>query len=268
MNTMTMDSRSVHKVVVAAAIATIFVTATTVFIKHAQDESSAPVAESTAPIVSETAAQAPLTQATDSSMPAAPIPAEPSASSTAPSSPMPASMPVPAATSEQQAKQAPPVIKIAVSAGSANISAKSSALPDRTTRSSNPPVAAPDLPVSVESATSAVTGNADSSVTSSGNAGEAMVLTTDRTTSVPPATSAVTPSPAETDDTITSKVNDQLSSDSVARELHVAVSTTNGVVSLTGTAPNQEAIDRAKELAANVRNVARVDTTGLTVSMN
>jgi hyperosmotically inducible protein len=47
---------------------------------------------------------------------------------------------------------------------------------------------------------------------------------------------------------------------------HVDVTTTNGVVSLAGSVPSQDAVDQARTAAQRVAGVKHVDASALTVS--
>ena len=79
---------------------------------------------------------------------------------------------------------------------------------------------------------------------------------------------AATTSPADADGAITRTVRAQLAGDNTLKDLQIDVNTAAGVVALRGTAPDQAAVDHARELASGVPNVQRVDTTALTVSGN
>lgn len=61
------------------------------------------------------------------------------------------------------------------------------------------------------------------------------------------------------DATITAKVNAALAADDQLKALAIDVDTTNGLVQLTGTAPNAEARERATTLARAVDGVVQVD---------
>ncbi|HWY25689.1 MAG TPA: BON domain-containing protein [Nevskia sp.] len=64
---------------------------------------------------------------------------------------------------------------------------------------------------------------------------------------------------AITDTAITAKVKARLLEDSRLKKSHVSVTTTNGAVTLTGTAPSSDAAAAAKELASGVDGVKSVD---------
>lgn len=66
------------------------------------------------------------------------------------------------------------------------------------------------------------------------------------------------------DEWITTKIKSQLMSDrSVERGSDISVSTSDGVVRLSGSAKTQEALDHAKSVAHNVKGVKSVDTSEL-----
>jgi hyperosmotically inducible protein len=68
------------------------------------------------------------------------------------------------------------------------------------------------------------------------------------------------------DSWITTKVKSDLLADKVTQGFDVKVATTNGVVALTGSLPNEAAVNHAKAVALQVDGVKSVDTTGLNVS--
>lgn len=64
---------------------------------------------------------------------------------------------------------------------------------------------------------------------------------------------------------ITTKVKSGLLADSVTKGLDIGVSTSNGVVALSGTVSSQDAVDHAEDLARKVKGVKSVDSSGLKV---
>jgi hyperosmotically inducible periplasmic protein len=72
-----------------------------------------------------------------------------------------------------------------------------------------------------------------------------------------------------TDDWITTRIKTELFADrTVQGDSNISVSTSHGVVRLTGTAVSKEAYDQAKSVAQNVKGVSSVDTSGLRVGSN
>ena len=67
------------------------------------------------------------------------------------------------------------------------------------------------------------------------------------------------------DSWITTKVKSELLADSVSKGFKVNVETKHGVVILTGTLVNQDAINHVKNIAGKVEGVKDVDTTALVV---
>ena len=65
------------------------------------------------------------------------------------------------------------------------------------------------------------------------------------------------------DSWITTKVKSDLLADSVTKGLDISVKTSNGVVALSGTVANQDAVDHAEEVAKKVKGVKSVDSSGL-----
>ena len=67
------------------------------------------------------------------------------------------------------------------------------------------------------------------------------------------------------DSWITTKVKSELATAKGVKSMDISVKTVDGVVTLTGTQPDQAAIDKAVAAAQKVKGVQRVDSTGLTV---
>jgi hyperosmotically inducible periplasmic protein len=65
------------------------------------------------------------------------------------------------------------------------------------------------------------------------------------------------------DSWITTKVKSEILSDSVSKGFDVSVKTVHGVVILSGTLANQDAIDHVKDMAEKVKGVKSVDITDL-----
>jgi hyperosmotically inducible periplasmic protein len=73
--------------------------------------------------------------------------------------------------------------------------------------------------------------------------------------------------PGKTDDTwITTKVKSELATTKGIKSNDISVSTTDGVVSLTGTASSSAEKTKAEGVAKKVKGVKSVDASGLTVS--
>jgi osmotically-inducible protein OsmY len=71
---------------------------------------------------------------------------------------------------------------------------------------------------------------------------------------------------ANPDRLITSAVQSQIASDSVSQAANLAVTTINGVVILTGTVPNADAVEHVKQVVQQVKDVKGVDATAVRVS--
>ncbi|MHB1529608.1 MAG: BON domain-containing protein [Acidiferrobacteraceae bacterium] len=65
---------------------------------------------------------------------------------------------------------------------------------------------------------------------------------------------------------ITTKVKSEILANSVSKGFDVNVKTIRGVVILKGVLPNQEAINRVKDIAQKVDDVKSVDTSSLTIA--
>jgi hyperosmotically inducible periplasmic protein len=75
--------------------------------------------------------------------------------------------------------------------------------------------------------------------------------------------SCVENSEAGTHEWITTKIKGQLLADrSVERGSDINVKTSDGVVTLSGTASSRDALDHARDIARNVKGVKSVDTSG------
>ena len=72
---------------------------------------------------------------------------------------------------------------------------------------------------------------------------------------------------ATSDIQITSAVKSEIASDSSSKDANVGVTTTNGVVVLTGTLATQDAIDHIKGIAEKVQDVKSVDTSALKITI-
>jgi hyperosmotically inducible protein len=70
------------------------------------------------------------------------------------------------------------------------------------------------------------------------------------------------------DSWITTKVKSKVLADSVSKGVDVSVKTLHGVVVLSGSLPNQDAIEHVKDIAAKVEGVKSVDISDLKVSGN
>jgi hyperosmotically inducible protein len=68
---------------------------------------------------------------------------------------------------------------------------------------------------------------------------------------------------AASDSQITTDVKSELASDNLSKEVNIGVTTTHGVVALTGTLASQNAIDHVKDVAGKVKDVKSVDTSAL-----
>ena len=71
---------------------------------------------------------------------------------------------------------------------------------------------------------------------------------------------------AAPDSSITAAVKSQLAADSAIQGYEVGVTTTLGVVALSGTVATQAAIDHVRDVAASVKDVKSVDTSGMKVT--
>ena len=70
---------------------------------------------------------------------------------------------------------------------------------------------------------------------------------------------------AALDGVITTEVKSQLAADSSGKDVDIGVTTTHGVVVLTGTVLTQDAIDHARGVAEKVKDVKSVDTSAMMI---
>jgi osmotically-inducible protein OsmY len=86
-------------------------------------------------------------------------------------------------------------------------------------------------------------------------------------TSHPPARRAQLPDDAAavaaSDSQITTDVKSEIAGDSLIKDVNIGVTTTRGIVALTGRLPSQDTIDHAKDVAGKVKDVKSVDTSAL-----
>jgi len=68
------------------------------------------------------------------------------------------------------------------------------------------------------------------------------------------------------DGQITLDVKSEIAVNSLTRDVNIGVSTTDGVVALTGNLASQDAIDHVKDMVARVKDVKSVDTSALIVA--
>jgi hyperosmotically inducible protein len=71
---------------------------------------------------------------------------------------------------------------------------------------------------------------------------------------------------AAADSQITTDVKSQIAGDSVSKDANIGVTTTHGVVALTGNLASQDAIDHVKDVAGKVKDVKSVDSSALVLA--
>jgi hyperosmotically inducible protein len=72
--------------------------------------------------------------------------------------------------------------------------------------------------------------------------------------------------PAASDSRITTELKSQFAADSISKDVDIGVTTTQGVVVLTGTLVTQDAIDHVKNVAEKVKDVKSVDASAMKVT--
>ena len=68
---------------------------------------------------------------------------------------------------------------------------------------------------------------------------------------------------AASDSQITTDVKSEIAGDSLSKDANIGVTTTHGVVALTGNLASQDAIDHVKDVAGKVKDVKSVDASAL-----
>jgi hyperosmotically inducible protein len=91
-------------------------------------------------------------------------------------------------------------------------------------------------------------------------------LTTTPATSSSPADVGTSTELASSDSQITTDVKSQLAADNLSKDVIIGVTTTQGVVALTGTLVSQNAIDHVKDVAGKVKDVKSVDASALVLA--
>jgi hyperosmotically inducible periplasmic protein len=71
---------------------------------------------------------------------------------------------------------------------------------------------------------------------------------------------------AASDSSITTSVKSEIAADSASKDVDIGVSTTNGVVVLTGTLASKDAIEHVKDVAGKVKDVKSVDASALKIA--
>ena len=71
---------------------------------------------------------------------------------------------------------------------------------------------------------------------------------------------------ADSDSRITAELKSQFAADSISKDVDIGVTTTQGVVVLTGTLVTQDAIDHVKNVAEKVKDVKSVDASAMTLT--
>lgn len=71
---------------------------------------------------------------------------------------------------------------------------------------------------------------------------------------------------APSDSEITADVKSQIAGDGLSKDADIGVTTTDGVVALTGSLASQDAIDHVKDVVGKIKNVKSVDASALTLA--
>ena len=98
------------------------------------------------------------------------------------------------------------------------------------------------------------------------NVVELTIPPTDGTTATDAQEGATGNEPAGSDSRITTEVKSQFAADSISKDVDIGVTTTQGVVVLTGTLVTQDAIDHVRNVAQQVKDVKSVDASAMKVT--
>ena len=98
------------------------------------------------------------------------------------------------------------------------------------------------------------------------NVVELTIPPTDGTTATAAPEGATGNEPTGSDSRITTEVKSQFAADSISKDVDIGVTTTQGVVVLTGTLVTQDAIDHVRNVAEQVKDVKSVDTSAMRVT--
>ena len=98
------------------------------------------------------------------------------------------------------------------------------------------------------------------------NVVEPTIPSTASTTATNAQEGATSNEPAGSDSRITTDVKSQFAADSISKDVDIGVTTTQGVVVLTGTVITQDAIDHVRNIAEQVKDVKSVDTSAMKVT--
>ncbi len=236
-----MNSQTSRKLIVASGMAVVVVTGLVIF--ALRTNSMTPVAQTPRPPapIAETPTEAPATAAETRAAPAAvaQVPDAPAASTPTDSA---------SAKSANTATASAVAPKSAPSRHLATASSSAVATNDAVTRTksaadtSQEPAA--DVVASSELPTTPATG---SSPADDQNAGTRMGF-------------------AASDSQITTDVKSEIAGDSLSRDVNIGVTTTHGVVALTGSLASQGAIDHFKDVVGKVPGVKSVDTSALVLA--
>ena len=71
---------------------------------------------------------------------------------------------------------------------------------------------------------------------------------------------------AASDSQITTDVESEIAGDNLSKDVSIGVTTTHGIVVLTGSLASQDAIDHVKDVAGKVPGVKSVDTSALVLA--
>jgi hyperosmotically inducible protein len=98
------------------------------------------------------------------------------------------------------------------------------------------------------------------------NVVELTIPPSDGTTATDVQEGATGTEPAGSDSRITTEVKSQFAADRIGKDFDIGVTTTQGVVVLTGTLVTQDAIDHVRNVAEQVKDVKSVDTSAMKVT--
>ena len=240
-----MNTKTSHKIIAAGGMAAVIAIGVAVFFMRSPPV--APVARVDVPTapVADTPAAAPeaIAEPAVAPSPVADVPAAPAPSASAALSDT--------ASHKGSERAVPPLAntKPARHPESATASNQVDTSSSHTIARSESVVTTTDKPVVVAERVDAVAGSDSASMTASAPAASPDTGTSEKLVA--------------SDSQITTEVKSAIANEGLTKDASIAVTTTDGVVALSGSVPSQAAIEQVKDVAAKVKDVKRVDISGL-----
>ena len=267
---MTINEQNFHKIVVAVAMGFAVVVGAGIFASRvpplatASNAELAPPAAPAPEIGNSTAAQIPSV----GEVAAAAVTDLPAPSATAPAPPAAAAAPASTAPTPATVKPAPARHK--ATADPLPHERVSEQVAAAATASANPtkpglPAPAAGESIVVPSATLVTSAPAAPGAFAAPTASDGVAAASEPSVVTAAPAADIAPA-AESDASITAAVESKIAADTGAQSAQISVTTVQGVVVLSGTAPSSEVLEQVRVAATQVKDVKRVDTSTVTVS--